>query len=52
MDRAVGIMLLFGFFKDVGMHARVTFIQKEIIALVCGDVKMFSIVEHTLGWLH
>ena len=25
---------------------------REIIALVCGDIKMFSIVEHTLGWLH
>ena len=26
--------------------------KKKIITLVCGDVKMFSIVEHTLGWLH
>ena len=26
--------------------------KKKTTALVCGDVKMFSIVEHTLGWLH
>ena len=26
--------------------------KKIIIALICGDVKVVGIVEHTPGWLH